>query len=87
MSVYCKSSQRQSDFDRIVGQAKGSTGTRPLLILGDFNAPLTRWGYKFQFKRRKALARVMEDHEMALFNELDVTTKRVDIVAKTPRQT
>ncbi|KAL3238717.1 hypothetical protein MRX96_048051 [Rhipicephalus microplus] len=87
MSVYCQPSQSQSEFDHIVGQAKGSTGTRPLLILGDLNSPLTTWGYKFQFKRRKALAKVMEDHEMALLNEQDVTTRRGDIVAKTLRQT
>ncbi|KAH7981810.1 hypothetical protein HPB52_001165 [Rhipicephalus sanguineus] len=82
MSVYCRPSQRQYEFDRIVSQAKGLAGSRPLLILGDFNAPHTTWGYKFQSKRGKALAKAMEDHEMALLNEPDVTTRRGNSTAR-----
>ncbi|KAL1478962.1 hypothetical protein MTO96_015954 [Rhipicephalus appendiculatus] len=82
MSVYCRPSQRQYEFDRIVSQAKGLAGSRPLLILGDFNAPHTTWGYKFQPKRGKALAKAMEDHEMALLNEPDVTTRRGNSAAR-----
>ncbi|XP_075534946.1 uncharacterized protein LOC142570447 [Dermacentor variabilis] len=70
------------EFDRIVNQAKGLAGTRPLLILGDFNAPHTTWGYRFQSKRRKALAKAMEDHETALLNEPDVTTRRGNSAAR-----
>ncbi|KAL1476386.1 hypothetical protein MTO96_036546 [Rhipicephalus appendiculatus] len=76
MSAYCRPSQRQYDFDRVVSQAKRLAGSRPLLILGDFNAPHTTWGYKYQSKRGKALAKTMEDHEMALLNEPDVVTRR-----------
>ncbi|XP_077548311.1 uncharacterized protein LOC144161527 [Haemaphysalis longicornis] len=76
MSAYCRPSQRQYDFDRVVSQAKRLAGSRPLLILGDFNAPHTTWGYKYQSKRGKALANTMEDHEMALLNEPDVATRR-----------
>lgn len=82
MSAYCRPSQRQYEFDRIVSQAKGLAGTRPLLILGDFNAPHTTWGYKFQSKRGKALAKAMEDHEIALLNEPDVTTRRGNSAAR-----
>lgn len=82
MSAYCRLSQGQYEFDRIVSQAKGVAGTRPLLILGDFNAPHTTWGYKFQSKRGKALTKAMEDHEMALLNEPDVTTRRGNIAAR-----
>lgn len=76
MSAYCRPSQRQYDFDRVVSQAKRLAGSRPLLILGDFNAPHTTWGYKHQSKRGKALAKTMEDYEMALLNEPDVVTRR-----------
>ncbi|KAL1436842.1 hypothetical protein MTO96_049242 [Rhipicephalus appendiculatus] len=76
MSAYCRPSQRQYDFDRVVSQAKRLAESRPLLILGDFNAPHTTWGYKYQSKRGKALAKTMEDHEMALLNEPDVVTRR-----------
>ncbi|KAH7953687.1 hypothetical protein HPB49_011218 [Dermacentor silvarum] len=79
MSSYCRSSQRQYEFDRIVSQAKGLAGTRPLLILGDFNAPHTTWGYKFQSKRGKALTKAME---IALRNEPDVTTRRGNSAAR-----
>ncbi|XP_077552077.1 uncharacterized protein LOC144166425 [Haemaphysalis longicornis] len=82
MSAYCRPSQRQYEFDRIVSQAKGLAGTRPLLILGDFNAPHTTWGYKFQSKRGKSLAKAMEDHEMALLNEPDVPTRRGNSAAR-----
>ncbi|KAH6927030.1 hypothetical protein HPB50_025345 [Hyalomma asiaticum] len=76
MSAYCRPSQRQYDFDRVVSQAKRLAGSRPILILGDFNAPHTTWGYKYQSKKGKALAKTMEDHEMALLNEPDVVTRR-----------
>ncbi|KAL3247565.1 hypothetical protein MRX96_056992 [Rhipicephalus microplus] len=82
MSVYCRPSQRQYVFDCIVSQVKGLAGTRPLLILGDFNAPHTTCGYKFQSKRGKALAKLMEDHEMALLNEPNVTTRRGNSVTR-----
>ncbi|KAH7969449.1 hypothetical protein HPB52_018293 [Rhipicephalus sanguineus] len=72
----CEHTLRQYDFDRVVSQAKRLAGSRPLLILGDFNAPHTTWGYKYQSKRGKALAKTMEDHEMALLNEPDVVTRR-----------
>ncbi|KAH7978987.1 hypothetical protein HPB49_007685 [Dermacentor silvarum] len=62
--------------------AKGLAGTRPLLILGDFNAPHTTWGYKFHSKRGKALTKAMEDHEMAPLNEPDVTTRRGNSAAR-----
>ncbi|KAL3245308.1 hypothetical protein MRX96_047008 [Rhipicephalus microplus] len=87
IGVYCRSSQRQYEFGRITRQAKGLARTRPLLILADFNAPHTTWENKFQSKSGKALAKVMEDHEMVLLNELDVTTRRGNIVAKTLSQT
>ncbi|KAH7983306.1 hypothetical protein HPB52_010736 [Rhipicephalus sanguineus] len=61
---------------------EGLAGSRPLLILCDFNAPHTTWGYKFQSERRKALAKAMEDHEMALLNEPDVTTRRGNSAAR-----
>ncbi|KAL1473352.1 hypothetical protein MTO96_038752 [Rhipicephalus appendiculatus] len=76
MSVYCQPSRWQYEFDCIVSQAKGLVGTRPLLILGDFNAPHTMRGYKFQSKSGKVSVKAMEDHEMALLNEPDVTTRR-----------
>ncbi|KAH7959489.1 hypothetical protein HPB49_011458 [Dermacentor silvarum] len=82
MSAYCRPSQRQYEFDCIVRQAKGLAGTRPLLILGDFNAPHTTWGYKFQSKRGKALTKAMEDHEIALLNEPDVTIRRGNSAAR-----
>ncbi|XP_077535785.1 uncharacterized protein LOC144148061 [Haemaphysalis longicornis] len=74
--------EKKYEFDRIVSQAKGLAGTRPLLILGDFNAPHTTWGYKFQSKRGKSLAKAMEDHKMALLNEPDVPTRRGNSAAR-----
>ncbi|KAH7980510.1 hypothetical protein HPB49_016809 [Dermacentor silvarum] len=82
MSAYCRPSQRQYEFDRIVSHAKGLAGTRPLLILGDINAPHTMWGYKFQSKRGKALTKATEDHEMALLNEPDITIRRGNSAAR-----
>ncbi|KAK8766978.1 hypothetical protein V5799_006239 [Amblyomma americanum] len=76
MSAYCRPSQRQYEFERIVNKVKWLAETRPVLIFGDFNAAQTTWGHKFQSKNGKALAKVMEDHEMAFQNELDVTTRR-----------
>ncbi|XP_077534500.1 uncharacterized protein LOC144146420 [Haemaphysalis longicornis] len=82
MSAYCRPSQRQYDFDRTVQEAKSLAGTRPLLILGDFNAPHTLWGYKFLSKRGKALVRTMEDQDLVLPNEPGVTTRRGNSVAR-----
>ncbi|KAH9382287.1 hypothetical protein HPB48_000889 [Haemaphysalis longicornis] len=76
MSAYCRPSRRDLNFDETVGQAKQLAGNRPLLVLGDFNAPHTTWGYKFQSKRRKALVKTMEDLELALLNEPGVATRR-----------
>ncbi|XP_077553121.1 uncharacterized protein LOC144167835 [Haemaphysalis longicornis] len=76
MSAYCRPSQRQYDFDKTVGQAKRLAGNRPLLILGDFNAPHTLWGYKYESKRGKALVRTMEMAEFELLNECGVSTRR-----------
>ncbi|KAK8766980.1 hypothetical protein V5799_006241 [Amblyomma americanum] len=84
MSEYCRPSQRQYEFERIVNKVKGLAETRPVLILGDFNAPQTTWGYMFQFKSGKALPKVMEDHEMAFLNEPDVTARRGSSVARDP---
>ncbi|KAH7979649.1 hypothetical protein HPB49_010309 [Dermacentor silvarum] len=81
-SAYCRPSQQQYEFDRIISQAKRLAGTRPLLILGDFIAPHTTWGCKFQSKRGKALTKAMEDHVMALLNEPDVTTRRGNSAAR-----
>ncbi|KAH7967834.1 hypothetical protein HPB52_002905 [Rhipicephalus sanguineus] len=82
MSAYCRPSQRHYVFDRIVRQAKGLAETRPLLILGGFNAPHTTWGYTFLPKRRKSLAKAREDHEMALLSEPDATTRRANSAAR-----
>ncbi|XP_077552083.1 uncharacterized protein LOC144166431 [Haemaphysalis longicornis] len=76
MSAYCRPSSRDLDFDETVGQAKQLAGNRPLLVLGDLNAPHTTWGYKFQSKRGKALAKTMEDLELALLNEPGAATRR-----------
>ncbi|XP_050022658.1 uncharacterized protein [Dermacentor andersoni] len=76
MSAYCRPSQRQYDFETTVNQAKRLAGYRPLLVLGDFNAPHPTWGYKCQSKRGKALAKGMEDQEMALLNEPGAVTRK-----------
>ncbi|KAH9364413.1 hypothetical protein HPB48_022730 [Haemaphysalis longicornis] len=76
MSAHCRPSRRDFDFDETVGQAKQLAGKRPLLALGDFNTPHTARGYKFQSKRGKALAKTMEDLELALLNEPGVATRR-----------
>ncbi|KAH9365478.1 hypothetical protein HPB48_018944 [Haemaphysalis longicornis] len=73
MSGYCGPSQRQYEYDHIVIQAKGLAGTRPLLILGDFNAP---------HPTGKSLAKAMEDNEMALLNEPHVPTRRGNCAAR-----
>ncbi|KAH9365979.1 hypothetical protein HPB48_015756 [Haemaphysalis longicornis] len=49
---------------------------KALLILGDFNAPLTTWVYKFPSKRGRALGKAMEDQEMALLNKRGVAPGR-----------
>ncbi|KAH9380391.1 hypothetical protein HPB48_017614 [Haemaphysalis longicornis] len=76
MSVYCRPSQKQYEFDRVVLDAKRLARTRPLLILGDFNAPHTLWGYRFQSKRGKALVKTMEALDITLLNEPGVPTRR-----------
>lgn len=87
MSAYCRPSRRDLDFDEMVGQAKQLAGNRPFLVLGDFNAPHTTWGYKFQSKRGKALAKTMEDLELALLNEPGVATRREPARTGTPSRT
>lgn len=76
MSAYCRPSQKQYKFDRVVLDAKKLAGNRPLLILGDFNAPHTLWGYGFQSKRGKALVKTMEDMDITMLNEPGVPTRR-----------
>ncbi|KAH9381469.1 hypothetical protein HPB48_008056 [Haemaphysalis longicornis] len=49
--------------------------TRPILILGDFNAAHTQWGYKYSSKRGKQLAKALEDHDMMVVNEPGVPTR------------
>ncbi|KAH9381257.1 hypothetical protein HPB48_003238 [Haemaphysalis longicornis] len=44
-------------------------GYRPLLVLGNFNAAHTTWGYKFCSKRGTQLTNLMDQHNLALFNE------------------
>ncbi|KAH7953247.1 hypothetical protein HPB49_006457 [Dermacentor silvarum] len=62
--------------------AKKLAGNRPLLILCDFNAPHTLWGYKFQSKRGKALVKTMEDLDVSLLHEPGVTTRRGNSVSR-----
>lgn len=76
MSAYCRPSQRHHDFDKTVSQAKKLAGNRPLRALGDFNAPHTTWGYKYQSIGGKALAKAVEGQEMALLNEPGVVTRK-----------
>lgn len=82
MSAYCRPSQGHYEFDRVVMDAKKLAGNRLLPISGDFNAPHTLWGYKFQSKRGKALVKTMEDLDVSLLNEPGVTTRRGNSVSR-----
>ncbi|KAH9379434.1 hypothetical protein HPB48_000465 [Haemaphysalis longicornis] len=67
MSAYHRPLRRDFDFDKTVGQAKHLAGNRLLLRSGD---------QQFQSKRGKALAKTIEDLELALLNEPGVATRR-----------
>ncbi|XP_037577104.1 uncharacterized protein LOC119459377 [Dermacentor silvarum] len=55
--------------------AVSKAGSRPLLVLGDFNAPHTTWGYRFCSKRGRELAHLIEQHNLTLLNEPDTPTR------------
>ncbi|KAH7940935.1 hypothetical protein HPB49_008178 [Dermacentor silvarum] len=58
MSVYCTPSQRHYEFDRVVMDAKKLAGNRPLLILGDFNAPHIFGGTNFNPRGERLWSRL-----------------------------
>lgn len=76
LNVYCRPGARHYyNFDVIVREAKQLAKDRPLLVLGDFNAPHPMWGYKMASKRGKALTQAMEKHDLTLLNEPGVPTR------------
>ncbi|XP_037579698.1 uncharacterized protein LOC119462422 [Dermacentor silvarum] len=58
-----------------IQDAVSKAGSRPLLVLGDFNAPHTTWGYRFCSKRGRELAHLIEQHNLTLLNEPDTPTR------------
>lgn len=76
MSAYCRPSSRKFDIDETAIQAEQLAENRRLLVLGEFNSPHTTWGYRFQSKRVKALAKTMEGLELAVLKEPGVIIRR-----------
>lgn len=75
LNAYCRPSRKDPDFDGTLLDCIKEANTRPILMLGDFNAPHTQWGYKFQSKTGRQLANVIEQHNLVIMNEPDTPTR------------
>lgn len=75
LNAYCRPSKKEIDFEGTLRDCAKEAKTRPILLLGDFNAPHTQWGYQFQSKRGKQLLHVIEQHNLTILNEPNTPTR------------
>ncbi|XP_037558252.1 uncharacterized protein LOC119435475 [Dermacentor silvarum] len=75
LNMYCRPTKKGIDMAGTIQDAVSKAGSRPLLVLGDFNAPHTTWGYRFCSKRGRELAHLIEQHNLTLLNEPDTPTR------------
>lgn len=75
LNAYCRPSKKDVDIEGTMLDCIRAAKARPTLILGDFNAPHTQWGYKFQSRRGKHLMNAIEKHNAKILNELKTPTR------------
>lgn len=75
LNIYCRPSTKKPEIQSTIQDALSLAGQRPLLILGDFNAPHQLWGYKFNTKKGRSVVSAIEQHNLTLLNDPLTTTR------------
>lgn len=75
LNIYCRPTQKVPDILSTIRDAINIAGTKPLLILGDFNAAHPQWGYRYKTKRGTLLAQAIDDFHLLLLNHPGSTTR------------
>ncbi|KAH7932968.1 hypothetical protein HPB49_005695 [Dermacentor silvarum] len=69
LNIYCPPKTKQVNFADLFSRALSIAGRKPLLIVGDFNAPSKLWGYKREEARGRQLAELISTLGIALHSD------------------
>lgn len=81
LNVYSSPKQRKCDFGDLFTKTKVISKSSPLLILGDFNAHHTAWGYKFTQVKGRNLWDQFQQHGLLLITDPMKPTRKGNSVS------
>ncbi|KAH7955537.1 hypothetical protein HPB52_001211 [Rhipicephalus sanguineus] len=74
-SVYSPPKDQLPDFDLLVRELKKRADGHQVVIMGDFNAPHTAWGYHITTKKGARVHDTAQQHRLTLWNDPLQTTR------------
>lgn len=75
LNVYSSPKHRGHRFNRLLSLTRKEAGPHALVILGDFNAPHTAWGYKKSSAKGKDLWDKIQHHHLNILNDPMTVTR------------
>ncbi|KAH6926237.1 hypothetical protein HPB50_015912 [Hyalomma asiaticum] len=76
LNIYCSPSYRRARADSLLKRAVSMAGSYPLVVVGDFNAPHSVWGYAYDTPKGRELWQTATEADLTLITDKDFPTRR-----------
>lgn len=75
LNIYCRPKNKSPGLADMIRQAKCLAGSNPFIVVGDFNAAHSEWGYTYVNKRGKELSGIIDEENLTLLTEPNAPTR------------